>query len=181
MPWGPTTKDGRCWACNQRRRFYPAAAWQIRGSGGVRHAMSGRTRLCSLPRARASAEVRRDWQRAYYARWKAKGGRASPAANRRRRLKHFYGITVEEADAMIARFDGKCWCCKESPATDIDHDHETGAVRGVLCGKCNRMLGQANDDPERLRAGVRYLSKAFGSGGRATGAHSGNPPTRAIR
>lgn len=42
----------------------------------------------------------------------------------------------------------------------VDHDHETGAVRGLLCAMCNRMLGCAKDRPEVLRAGADYLINA---------------------
>lgn len=35
---------------------------------------------------------------------------------------------------------GLCWICRENPADCVDHDHETGAVRGVLCRVCNMVL-----------------------------------------
>lgn len=41
---------------------------------------------------------------------------------------------------MLQRYMGLCWICRENPADCVDHDHETGAVRGVLCRVCNMVL-----------------------------------------
>lgn len=81
-------------------------------------------------------------------------------------LKRTYGITVEEADALLERQDGKCAICG-TPEGDsrgfrmhIDHDHATGAVRGVLCNLCNSGLGQFRDNPDLLRQAIAYLAAA---------------------
>lgn len=48
-------------------------------------------------------------------------------------LKRRYGITSEDADRMFAEQNGLCAICRERPAEHVDHDHATGAVRGLLC------------------------------------------------
>lgn len=52
-----------------------------------------------------------------------------------------------------------CASCKDEPATEIDHDHSTGKVRGILCRGCNLGLGQFKDDAKRLLLAVEYLTK----------------------
>ena len=66
-------------------------------------------------------------------------------ADRKKELKKKYGITLEQYDEMFEAQGGICAICKESDITgkrlSIDHDHETGKVRGLLCGKCNTRIG----------------------------------------
>lgn len=80
------------------------------------------------------------------------------AQRRRAHLRFAYGITESDYDRMLAEQNGTCAICgaTESPLA-VDHDHETGAVRGLLCQRCNTGLGQMRDDPEILRAAADYL------------------------
>lgn len=69
-----------------------------------------------------------------------------------------YGISYEAAELLLDVTN--CQVCDRHIVGrnhHIDHDHVTGKVRGVLCGKCNRALGQADDNPARLRALADYL------------------------
>lgn len=75
-----------------------------------------------------------------------------------------YGLTVEQYDEMLIKQDRKCAICGESGDESkphrplyVDHNHETGKVRGLLCQRCNFMIGQARDSIEILRKGIRYL------------------------
>jgi len=88
----------------------------------------------------------------------------SPKGRRRERagyLKRKYGITLEQYDELLAEQGGGCGICGRLPRDDIslhvDHDHLTGAIRGLLCFRCNNALGDFEDDYERLSAAVRYL------------------------
>jgi hypothetical protein len=89
-------------------------------------------------------------------RWEAR----NPTYYRDRHLRKSYGLTEEDVDAMRAEQGGLCAVCREDPAVAIDHDHNTGAVRGLTCHNCNLMLGNAKEDPARLLAGVAYLERA---------------------
>jgi hypothetical protein len=76
-----------------------------------------------------------------------------------------YGIDVEDYERMLFEQDGVCYICKQPPvkrALDIDHDHVTGKVRGLLCSNHNRALGLLGDDIILLLRSVEYLVKARG-------------------
>lgn len=68
-----------------------------------------------------------------------------------------YGITVQELEDMVAEQGCLCAICRTGPAEHLDHDHQTGQVRRVLCFPCNGGLGQFRDDPELLRRAIDYL------------------------
>jgi hypothetical protein len=70
-----------------------------------------------------------------------------------------YGITAEEADAMLQSQGGWCAICGTASAARVDHDHATGAVRELLCFNCNGGLGQFKDDPAVLRAAADYVER----------------------
>lgn len=72
-------------------------------------------------------------------------------------LKRRYGITADEADEMLAAQGGVCAICRVAPAVHVDHDHETGAVRALLCFNCNGGLGQFKDDPFLLQMAAFYV------------------------
>jgi hypothetical protein len=80
-------------------------------------------------------------------------------ANRRSRAS---GVERSAAELREAQ-DGKCAICGVAEAyaprkrLAVDHDHRTGAIRGLLCGNCNAGLGQFKDSPELLAAAIRYL------------------------
>ena len=77
-----------------------------------------------------------------------------------RRLKR-YGLTAEAYAEMLVRQDGACAICLtrfvETP--NVDHDGETGIVRGLLCGPHNRAIGLMAHSPAVLRSAARYLEK----------------------
>jgi len=78
-----------------------------------------------------------------------------------------YGITADEYVALCLAQDDRCAICGQ-PETgfrrgqvrtlSVDHDHDTGRIRGLLCFRCNSALGLMADDPDRLAAAIRYLS-----------------------
>lgn len=70
-----------------------------------------------------------------------------------------HGLTRESFSQLAKQQDGKCLICQEVPSDILvmDHCHETGKFRGLLCRKCNAAIGQLYDDPELLRRAADYL------------------------
>jgi hypothetical protein len=88
---------------------------------------------------------------------------AKSPAKWERHLRNKYGIDAAAYAALLANQGGCCAICRSDAKAigetlAVDHDHVTGLVRGLLCAKCNRMLGCAIDRPEVLRAGADYLN-----------------------
>lgn len=70
-----------------------------------------------------------------------------------------YGVTKEW---FYARFTGECEICTSKiteRSAHIDHDHATNKARGLLCGLCNKGLGQFKDSTARLNAALIYLER----------------------
>ena len=89
--------------------------------------------------------------------------RAYYLANRERlkelRLMYRYGLSLGARTAMLASQDGKCAICQihmESGKINVDHNHVTGKVRGLVCTKCNRKL-VGLEDVAFLERAVEYL------------------------
>jgi len=79
-------------------------------------------------------------------------------------LKWHYGIDLEEYTRMLNEQEGKCVCGSttgrsNAEALHVDHDHDTGLIRGLLCHRCNRAIGLV-DDPASLRALADYIESA---------------------
>lgn len=83
---------------------------------------------------------------------------------RRNHLKRKYGMTEEDWDEMFDSQGKRCACCGIPRATMwvVDHCHDTGKVRGILCHHCNSGLGQFGDDIARLQLAVKYLREHSG-------------------
>lgn len=82
---------------------------------------------------------------------------------RRFHLKDRYGITMERFDEMRTRQRGGCAICGAAPAPpyvnlQVDHDHRTGRVRGLLCHRCNKAIGLLGDTSEALTRAAQYLA-----------------------
>lgn len=72
-----------------------------------------------------------------------------------------YGLKIGEYDKLYVAQGGACYICQRATGKTkklaVDHDHETGYVRGLLCGPCNKLLGHVRDDPRTLQRAADYL------------------------
>jgi hypothetical protein len=126
--------------------------------GNVRWAI----RVANEGKLRDNADKMRDWS--------AKKREANPDYYRDYDLRKKYRITIVDYNKMLSEQNGVCAICG-NPETRVDkrlnrvsnlavdHCHETGKIRGLLCHACNAMLGQSGDSADRLRLGAAYLDR----------------------
>lgn len=77
-------------------------------------------------------------------------------------LKRNYGMTLEEYEERLEAQGGRCAICRDEPTKKrlhVDHNHQTGVIRDLLCEWCNHAIGKAREDPARLRAMAEYLER----------------------
>lgn len=83
------------------------------------------------------------------------------AGSSNRQLKKLYGISLDEYERLLEKQNGVCAVCGKPPngrRLHVDHDHRTGAVRGLLCSGCNVALGAVDDSPSILQRLINYLT-----------------------
>lgn len=80
-----------------------------------------------------------------------------------RQVRRLYGIAPSDYLALVERQGGVCAICRQPERTErnrlltVDHCHQTGQVRGLLCSQCNRAIGLLGDDPKKIRAAAAYV------------------------
>jgi uncharacterized secreted protein with C-terminal beta-propeller domain len=79
-------------------------------------------------------------------------------------IKHKYGVTADQYNFMFVSQNGCCAICKTHQSElkrrlDVDHNHKTGKVRGLLCNPCNTTLGNIKDSTVTLETMISYLKK----------------------
>lgn len=91
--------------------------------------------------------------------------RRNPIKMAQRRLKFYYGLTIQGYDEIWIEQLGLCAICHQrlpnQPPSGtggvVDHNHVTGAVRGLLCRKCNSGLGLLGDSAQNIKSALSYL------------------------
>ena len=96
-------------------------------------------------------------------RWRDKNPDKLKMGNRQQALRK-YGITPVEYERLLQSQDAVCAVCASACPTgkrlSVDHDHVSGAVRGLLCASCNNGIGRFRDDSTLLRQAAEYLERA---------------------
>lgn len=126
------------------------------------------SRLCQA-RYRERNRVAIRARRALYAD-KIEAGRRRYYAENKEKFRDYsrqrrYGLTPEAFNELLDSQGGKCAVCGTNEyvgpgkCPHIDHDHKTGKIRGLVCVRCNVLLGMAQDQHERFIAAIRYLEK----------------------
>ena len=86
-------------------------------------------------------------------------------SSRSAHLKRMYKITLEDYEKLSEEQNHVCFICGKGEMNNknkvlcVDHNHETGKVRGLLCGRCNSALGQLDENINNLLRMVEYIEK----------------------
>lgn len=162
-----TKKCSKCGKVQPLNQFYRAK--------GTRDGLRGDCKVCFAARAQQRYASDPETAKARVKRWQAENREQHLATQRKRRsrpevkarerdlyLRRKYGMTMAEYDALLERQGGVCAICGRPPRDDIslhvDHEHETGAIRGLLCFRCNNAVGDFDDDPVVLQRAGDYLA-----------------------
>lgn len=144
-----TKPEKTCSVCNEQK---PADMFGIdHRNGGPKY----RCKECDTHKQREWRRNKPDYEKERYARFKPQ--------TRERHLVRKYGVDLPTYSAMLRAQDGRCAICGAAEAEQfkgvlhVDHCHDTGEVRGLLCRGCNHMLGVVKDDPEVLQKAIAYL------------------------
>jgi hypothetical protein len=144
--------QGECRECHGAR----GTAWRATNVRKHRAQTAARARRYRSKMTEAAKERRRIELR----KWRA----ANPNKVFEAKCLRRFGMTLADYDRMLAAQGGGCACCgstvnKSGRRLGVDHDHGTGAVRGILCHYCNAGIGHFGDDTARLRLAIAYLEK----------------------
>lgn len=121
---------------------------------------------CAEPKLTGTTPSGRHSPYRYCAQHSAEGPQREREQIVRRKRVREYGLTHEEFLALLETQGGVCAICGNGETAkgirqlSVDHDHVTGQVRGLLCNRCNPMLGYARDDVTVLQAAIVYLEMA---------------------
>lgn len=101
-------------------------------------------------KAKAKREIQKKWYR------------KNQDITRNSRLKYVYGITLSEYENMLKAQNGVCAICfhvsDDGKNLCVDHNHDTGEVRGLLCSKCNTAIGLLKENTDYLLSAIKYLN-----------------------
>jgi hypothetical protein len=117
-----------------------------------------------IPYKSGTPEYQREWRKANPDKVRASVEKYKEQQKHTAR-KRRYGITKEQYEELLIKQESRCAICstdkvgRNHTSFHVDHNHDTGKVRGLLCDKCNRGLGYFNDNPDNLNKAAEYLNE----------------------
>lgn len=106
---------------------------------------------------KADPEKAREMNRESNRSWRRMNPDAERKIKRAASLRYNYGISPEQHELMLVKQGDACAICRARKKLCVDHCHETGQVRGLLCRECNLGVGHLGDSPAMLRQAAEYL------------------------
>lgn len=166
--------------CNKCNETKPLTEFYLRSDTGKYRPDCKKCRNTYTNERRAE---RREYSKSYYQKnkdrlkknyreWYDKTYHSDYQVRKRRSYNYAkYGITSEDYMDMWNKTDGKCYICGQEETVErngkvkrlaIDHCHDSGEVRGLLCQNCNRGIGLLKDNVETLEKAIKYLKDHYG-------------------
>jgi hypothetical protein len=152
------------WATANAERFREIQQADSKKRYYEKYALDPQMREEARLRARAQYRANKARHAECAKRWKEANRDKCAQAARARHLQKEYGLTFAEYNAMVEKQDGLCAICGGPPMNKhgklyVDHCHNTGKVRALLCDQCNHGLGNFRDDIELVAAALEYLKR----------------------
>lgn len=147
-PQRPYLARGLCAKCYRRAYFLQHISLWRQRNRNYRTQHPGQERERHRKYREKNRERTRQWNRQYYWRkpeklrqrareWRIKHEDLVRERRKSYHLKELYGLSLKEYENILTRQDGKCAVCKRAKPLQVDHDHASGKVRGLLCHACN--------------------------------------------
>lgn len=160
-------------ACSKCKTEKPLADFRKRSEGNSYHSAC---KACERGMAKDWYQRNRERAKQKYRDWREENIDKVRAYRKQNRAKHYrqevmrkYGVDEGWFDAQLKKQGNRCECCNRKFAwgdkqktPHVDHCHESGKVRGILCNRCNFVLGLSNDDQDLLSTLAEYLRKCHG-------------------
>lgn len=161
LPRREETGEKTCNDCEETKSV-EEFGWVTISSKNPYRKRANRCRECAARWRREDRKKKPDVYRAQNKRYASK----SPKRRRDYFLRKTYGISLEEYEALAESQMGRCAICGEKPSGEgnnkvlhVDHCHETGNNRELLCSKCNTGIGQFMEDVEVMKKAIAYLER----------------------
>jgi len=160
-----------CISCHQKKpltkEYFHARKKSKDGfRNDCRECLNKRTKLWVQRNPEKAASYKRKWRHnnpeklnKARIRWR----KNNPLSELNGRYKREYGITLKEYDEMFEKQDGLCAVCglpEINRRLAVDHDHDTQKIRGLLCARCNTVLGLMEDNIGTMSRAIEYIERA---------------------
>lgn len=158
--FGPIGKTKTCTSCGVEK---PTSEFRIHTRKNPRPRSHCKVCESEAQRERSRRPENKDRMKFNRRNWEKKNPKAHRRIQIRRRLRN-KGCPENQLDQWIDRYLATTHCeiCRELPqdrwkSLHVDHCHQSGTIRGLICGSCNFGLGKFKDDSKRLIAAAEYL------------------------
>lgn len=166
LPLSLKTPSKVCSCCHKQKpvsEFYINTASKCGRTSQCKECTISESRKRELREISLNPDAYHARKRATYHRKLAADPAAFRAHRRNEELRHYYGISVDDYNTILAAQGGRCAICGatqsggRSKRLHVDHDHGTSNVRGLLCNLCNCAIGYFKEDTGILKSAIEYL------------------------